>query len=109
MNALPAKTEQDPKHKEPCRRRLGRRMVKAALLVLTLGLVAWPAWNWVAAPLLTLPTLTYWQMTGIVALIGSISMIFSGVARHRRRFRTDRSASTCGWSRCGRSAESSQG
>lgn len=100
MNALPENTEQSTKHQRPSHRRHGRRIVKAALLVPALGLAAWPAWNWVAAPLLALPALTYWQMTGIVALIGAISMIFSGAARHRRPRRPDQTEATCSWSRC---------
>lgn len=105
MNTLPAGKEETSKKQNGCRRSHGRRMVRGALLVLATGLVAWPVWNWVAVPLLALPALTYWQMVGIVALIGLISMLFSG-AMVRKAHRED---AAYAWASCRRTADTRQG
>lgn len=91
------------------RRRHGGMIVKASLLVLVLGLATWGIWTWMAVPLLALPPLNYWQMTGIVALIGLIRLVFSGAVRHRFQIRPGRTAAACALSVCGCSTDSRKG
>ena len=105
MNALPNGIEKSSKNQKFRHRQQGRRVIKTLLSIAVLSLAAWPLWNWVMAPLLTLPTFTYLQMMGIVSLVGVTTLIFSGAERREERFRRHHPGT---WTRsaCRRSAES---
>lgn len=93
-------TNEDPnKSPRPCRHFV-RRIPKAAVALIILGLAFWLLWNWAAVPLFTFPPLTYLQ--GLCAiLLTALLVIISIFAAVRRRKSAYSTTSPDGGRYCG--------
>jgi polyferredoxin len=65
---------------------LARRIPKAAVALITLGLAFWLLWNWAAVPLFTFPPLTYLQGLGAILLTALLTGICMLAAARRRKY-----------------------
>lgn len=78
-------TNENPnKSERPCRHFV-RRIPKAAVALIILGLAFWLLWNWAAVPLFTFPPLTYLQGLGAMVLTALLTSICMFAAVRRRK------------------------
>ncbi|MGD9006814.1 MAG: hypothetical protein PVG41_02775 [Desulfobacteraceae bacterium] len=85
MPPVTTKTNKDPNKSTRLRRHFVRRIPKAAMALITLGLAFWLLWNWAAVPLFTFPPLTYLQGLGAILLTALLATICMLAAVRRRK------------------------
>lgn len=76
--------ENTDKSRRRCRHFV-RRIPKAAVALIALGLVFWLLWNWAAVPLFTFPPLTYLQGLGAILLTAFLASICMFAVVRRRK------------------------
>lgn len=85
MSPKTTNTSEEPnKSRRHCRHFL-RRIPKATIALIAMGLAFWLLWNRAVVPHFTFPALTYWQGLGAILLTAFLAGVCMFAAVHRRR------------------------